>query len=66
MSESQLVAAVEDSARDGSWNAAAWLLERRWPERWLKPTERQSKPPSPRDNDDAFAEIRGLARRRTC
>jgi len=64
MSESQLVASVEGSARDGSWNAAAWLLERRWPERWLKPAERRSKPPSPGNDDDAFAEIVALARRR--
>jgi hypothetical protein len=64
MSEAQLVAFVEGSARSGSWNAAAWLLERRWPERWLKPAERRSKPP-PGDNDDAFAEIIELSRRRT-
>jgi hypothetical protein len=65
MSESQLVAAVEESARSGSWNAAAWLLERRWPQRWLKPTDRRSKPPSPEDNHDPFAEIIELAQRRT-
>lgn len=70
MSESQFVAVVEESARDGSWNAAAWLLERRFPERWLKPTERPlPKPPrkpKPSDADNrAFAEIIELARHRT-
>ena len=69
MSESQLIAVVEDAARRGSWNAAAWLLERRFPERWLKATERRlPKPPrepKPSDEDKAFAEIIELARRRT-
>ena len=63
MSESQLIAVVEDAARRGSWNAAAWLLERRFPERWLKATERRL--PKPSDEDKAFAEIIELARRRT-
>jgi transposase len=31
--ECQLVAEIAAAARD-SWEAAAWLLERRWPERW--------------------------------
>jgi hypothetical protein len=36
MTESELVGVIEDAAQAGSWNASAWLLERRWPERWSK------------------------------
>jgi hypothetical protein len=72
MSEAQLIGVVEDSARDGSWNAAAWLLERRWPERWLKLSSRPSaaapipEPPEPLEPDDPdpFADVVELAKRR--
>jgi hypothetical protein len=67
LSESQLLAVVEDSARDGSWNAAAWLLERRWPERWVKPSSRPTATPERQHKDgerDQLAEIIDLAKRR--
>jgi transposase len=70
-SESLLVARVGQAAAKGSWQAAAWLLERRWPERWMKPTERPLPEAAPtpaadeRDLDqDPFAEIVDLAQRR--
>jgi transposase len=36
-SEAMLVTRIAKAAGDGSWAAAAWLLERRWPQRWSKP-----------------------------
>jgi transposase len=68
-SESVLVARIGQAAAKGSWQAAAWLLERRFPERWMKPTERPL-PDAPaaedeRDLDkDPFAEVVELAERR--
>lgn len=38
--EATLVARVAKAAQNGSWSAAAWLLERRAPERWGKPSDR--------------------------
>lgn len=35
-SEAILVSRVARAASAGSWRAAAWLLERRFPERWAK------------------------------
>jgi predicted DNA-binding transcriptional regulator AlpA len=35
-SEAMLVSRVARAASAGSWRAAAWLLERRFPERWSK------------------------------
>ena len=71
-SESVLVARIGAAAAKGSWQAAAWLLERRWPERWMKPTERPLGPDAPaapapdeRDLDqDPFADVVDLAKRR--
>jgi hypothetical protein len=40
VAESALVAGLRDAARL-DWKAAAWLLERRWPERWA-PIERST------------------------
>jgi Helix-turn-helix domain of resolvase len=71
-SESVLVARIGQAAAKGSWQAAAWLLERRFPERWMKPTERPlpEAPAAPdagdeRDFDkDPFADVIELAKRR--
>lgn len=38
--EATLVTRIAKAAQNGSWSAAAWLLERRAPERWAKPSER--------------------------
>ncbi|MBO0712802.1 MAG: hypothetical protein J2P47_16135 [Acetobacteraceae bacterium] len=67
MTESQLIAVIEDAALDGSWNAAAWLVERRWPERWSKrPTPAMRASMKAKDGDaDPFAEIIDLAERRS-
>jgi transposase len=70
-SESVLVARIGQAAAKGSWQAAAWLLERRWPERWMKPTERPigDAPAAAADDDsdldqDPFADVVDLAKRR--
>ena len=39
--ESIQVVRVSQAANNGSWQAAAWLLERRHPERWAKATDRR-------------------------
>ncbi len=64
--ESRNVAIVAKAASDGSWQAAAWLLERGYPERWARVSQRdkaaevtQAGKPS-----DPFAEADELAERR--
>ena len=54
---------VEYVARGGqtNWRAAAWLLERRYPERWGPGAEPE---PAIPDEPDRFAEIDELAVRR--
>jgi transposase len=50
-----------------SWQAAAWLLERRHPERWARPAPREvevAAPAAPAAAPDPFAEVDELARRR--
>ena len=60
--EPGLVVAIAKAAQRGNWHAAAWLLERRWPERWGRPTERAGRWPPP--TQDEFAEVDELAARR--
>jgi hypothetical protein len=38
------VGLILQAARSGTWSAAAWLLERRWPERWGR---RRAETPAP-------------------
>jgi predicted nucleic acid-binding Zn ribbon protein len=60
--EQTLVQGIAQAAAE-NWRAAAWLLERRWPERWG--TSR--KPPTASDDVDEldpFREVDELARRR--
>jgi hypothetical protein len=46
IAEPLLVAAVQAAVMRGSWQAAAWVLSRRWPQRWAAPAGRV-----PRESD---------------
>ena len=64
--ENRNVAIVAQAAQT-NWQAAAWLLERQWPEHWARPSQR-AKPdegdaPAPAPGDP-FAEVDELAARR--
>jgi len=64
--ESELLEVIENAARGGSWNAAAWLLERRWAHKYrlyrlpasvIKPEAEPEAKPEP----DPFADVVKLA-----
>jgi transposase len=57
--EPGLVGAVVEAAQRGHWQAAAWMLERSFPERWAR---REAKP-EPKTTGP-FSEVDELARRR--
>jgi hypothetical protein len=62
-SEPRLLALVAREAPT-NWRAAAWMLERRYPERWgLRPRRLEDVEPAP-DPSDPFAEVDELAARR--
>ena len=58
VSEAGLVAQI---AAADDWRAAAWLLERRHPERWARPAVRaeEKAPPAPLAGPDALDELAG-------
>lgn len=64
--EPGLLAAVLAASQRGSWQAAAWILERRWPERWARPPRLQEEPSQAAEPvaDDSFREVDELAARR--
>jgi hypothetical protein len=60
------VAIVAAAARE-SWQAAAWMLERSYPDRWARPSQRDlAVPPTaePTPEEDPFADVVSLAERR--
>ena len=62
-SEARSVAVIANAAPK-NWQAAAWLLERRWPERWARVSQR-AEPEAPVTRPaDPFAEVDELAQRR--
>lgn len=68
-SEAGMVARIAKAASNGSWQAAAWLLERRAPERWAKAAERrlladQESADKQQVAPDPFSEADELAARR--
>jgi hypothetical protein len=58
--EINLVEVLMTAAAKGQWRAAAWLLERRWPERWA-PGRRAPTPAPFSEADNVFAEFDELA-----
>jgi hypothetical protein len=64
--EPGLVAVLVNAAQRGSWQSAAWLLERIDPSRWAKPSRTRALEERPRVPlaDDPFAEVDQLAARR--
>jgi transposase len=60
--EAILAAATSRAAGRGSWRAAAWLLERAYPERWGPPEQRSELAPGPQVPDE-LAALRERARR---
>jgi hypothetical protein len=62
--ELALVVPVAAAAKT-NWRASAWLLERRYPERWAAPPRRaDDEAPPAVDANDPFAEIDMLAAKR--
>ena len=63
--EVRSVALIANAAKT-QWQAAAWLLERRYPDRWARPSQRdkdEGPAPAPAARDP-FAEVDELAQRR--
>jgi hypothetical protein len=63
LAEPRLVALVAQAANRGTWRAAAFLLERHYPERWGPQRAVRGDLPRPLidDEGDAFAEVDQLA-----
>lgn len=66
--EGDLVAQVRKASASGSWRAAAWLLERSAPDRWVRDSSARGKraaaPEEESSAADGFAEVDQLAQRR--
>jgi len=68
--EARSVAQIARAAAD-DWRAAAWLLERGFPDRWGRPAEREriievpAEAPAASEEADPFAEVDELAARRS-
>jgi hypothetical protein len=63
--EVRLVAEVSRAARE-NWQASAWMLERLYPERWARVSQRPEPAPKPEPERpaDPFDEVDELAQRR--
>ncbi len=62
--EAALLARVEKAAEEGQWQAAAWTLESRWPERWARKDVVVVKGAERDLSDLSDEELADLARRR--
>jgi hypothetical protein len=54
------------AAGQESWQAAAWMLERSYPDRWARPSQRDhvEPPAAPIPEEDPFADVVDLTERR--
>jgi transposase len=61
--EARAVTIIARAAADGTWQAAVWMLERRYPERWSRPSQRADVAPAgpATGPPDPFAEVDELA-----
>jgi hypothetical protein len=51
---------ISRAAREGTWLAAAWLLERLYPDRYGRPAQREAeKPPPPIVGSDSVDDLAG-------
>ena len=56
--ETLLVGKIRSAATDGNWQAASWLLERLWPERYVKRSVNDpNSDPGTRGQPDPFAGV---------
>jgi transposase len=66
--EARNVAVIAKAAQDANWQAAAWMLERSFPERWARPSQRPedatAADSTPASTDDPFGEVDELHQRR--
>lgn len=68
-SETQLIAYIRNAASNGNWQAAAWLAERRFGERWLRKSVNETDKPAgaPSGDSDPFSgldNVESITRRR--
>jgi hypothetical protein len=64
--EARHVATIALAASQGDWKASAYLLERQYPERWARASQRETANAEPAlpSTSDPFAEVDELATRR--
>jgi len=60
--ETDAVGHVASAARSGSWRASAWLLERRFPQAWGKPSDR-TPPETPQPQPTVEVSVQDLERK---
>lgn len=55
--EASCLARIQRAADDGTWTAAAWMLERRWPGRWGRRVEADAEAPDRNEGAVTFGDV---------